>query len=77
MSFNCFEVTNADDWCIKAAYNNLEKEHPRLSPRELLAILKERLREYIKVDSVDVKKAAAALKILQHWRVSRNRQIFN
>ncbi|KAG2229904.1 hypothetical protein INT48_008279 [Thamnidium elegans] len=65
MAFKYFKDANANDWCIKTAYKDLEREKPSLSTRKILDTIKEELQEYIKADSVDAEKAAAALKILQ------------
>lgn len=63
-----FSETNSQQWCVKDAYQELEREFPALSVRELHRLLKGTL-EKLSNDS-NSEKVAAALSLLQKWRVS-------
>ncbi|GAA5799341.1 hypothetical protein HPULCUR_004755 [Helicostylum pulchrum] len=61
-----FSETNSQQWCVKDAYQELEREFPALSVRELHRLLKGTL-EKLSNDS-NSEKVAAALSLLQKWR---------
>lgn len=67
---NYFKDMNVNDWCLRNAYNLLERDKPNLSTRQLLSTMKEDLQKFLETDSVNTEKTAAAVKILQQWRVN-------
>lgn len=70
MVTNYFLNTDPDQWNIKDAYQEMEREVPSLSSRKLLELLKENLQSLITTDANDSEKATAALELLKSWRVS-------
>ncbi|KAI9246130.1 hypothetical protein BY458DRAFT_446946 [Sporodiniella umbellata] len=68
MVTNYFLNTDPDQWNIKDVYEEMEREESGLSTRELLVLLKRKLKDLIKANANDSEKANAALRFLQKWR---------
>jgi hypothetical protein len=67
MTENYFMNTNLDDWSVKEAFQEYEKDHPIKDICHLLLNLKNRIIETTKAE--DTERALTATKLLIDWKV--------
>ncbi|KAF7720915.1 hypothetical protein EC973_005775 [Apophysomyces ossiformis] len=66
MASNYFLDTDVDQWSIRAAFQDFERENPSFSARHILHKLKQKITEASNVENE--KRASAAAKLLQDWK---------
>lgn len=68
MAENYFLNNDIKNWCIRTAFQRLERTNPSYPVRHILQQLKAEINEA--ADTEDETKAAAAKMLLKDWRVS-------